>query len=172
MKTKAQITLYFFALPWNLTVAWPTILLIRLFWGENLRWEAPPTPLPGGAALTCDLRPDSWPARTWYKPWGGTTLGHGIFYGAHITKEGVWGRVQVHEHVHVEQFEVAMFGSFLSGLAAALIGHSIFGGLAVWWAGYLFMAVCGWLVAIMRGESPYWGSTHEESAYSQTDKLP
>jgi hypothetical protein len=172
MKTKAQLALYFFALPWNLTIAWPAVLLIRWLWGQNLRWEAPPAPRPGGAVLACDLRPDSWPAKTWYKPWGGTTFGHGIFYGAHVIKGGVWGRIQAHEHVHVEQFEVAMFGSFLSGVAAAVLGHSIGGGLLVWWAGYLFMGVCGWLVAFMRGESPYRGSAHEESAYAQTDRMP
>lgn len=170
MKTKAQLLLYFFALPWNLTVAWPAVLLVRLLWGENLRWEMPPKPLPGGAVLACSIKMDSWPARTWYKPWGGTTLGHGIFYGVNIVKAGEWGRVQTHEHVHVEQFEVAMFGSFLSGLAAGVFGHSIGAGLFVWWAGYLFMGVCGWLVALMRGESPYRGSAHEESAYAQMDE--
>ena len=172
MKTKAQIFLYFFALPWNLTIAWPAVLLVRLLWGEYLRWEMPPKPRPGGAVLACNIKMDSWPARTWYKPWGGTTLGHGIFYGVNIVKAGEWGRVQTHEHVHVEQFEVAMFGSFLSGLAAGIFGHSIGGGLFVWWAGYLFMGICGWLVALMRGESPYRGSAHEESAYAQMDEPP
>lgn len=179
MKTKAQIFLYLLALPWNLTVAWPAVLLIRLLWGHALRWEMPPAPLPGGAVLACDLRPDSWPARTWYKPWGGTTLGHGIFYGAHVIRGGVWGRVQAHEHVHVEQFEVSMFGSAFMGMVSwsviAELGH---GGLAVlvgtllWWAGGLLTVIGGAAVALMRGESPYRGSAHEESAYSQTDKKP
>ena len=179
MKTKAQPILYFFALPWNLTVAWPAILLIRLFWGENLRWEMPPKPRPGGAVLACNLKPGSWPARTWYARWGATTLGHGIFYNAGRAEAGKWGRIQIHEHVHVEQFEVAMFGSFLSGAFTYAIlsglehpGYAVLTWVLLWWAGYLLMGVGGWLVAFMRGEQPYRGSAHEESAYAQTDGPP
>jgi hypothetical protein len=179
VKTKAQLILYFFALPWNLTIAWPAILLVRLLWGENLRWETPPAPRPGGAVLACDLRAASWPVWTWYKPWGATTLGHGIFYNAGCVEAGKWGRIQTHEHVHVEQFEVAMFGSFFSGaLACAILSglehpaHAVVTGLTLWWAGYLLMGVGGWLVALMRGEQPYRGSAHEESAYSQADGPP
>lgn len=179
MKTKAQLFLYLICLPWNLTIAWPAILCIRLLWGTNLRWEMPPAPLPGGAVLACDLRPNSWPARTWYKPWGGTTLGHGIFYGAHVNKAGVWGRVQAHEHVHVEQFEVAMFGSFFSGTSIWAVfsglGHgglSVLVGMLLWWVGGLLAVLGGTMVALMRGESPYRGSAHEESAYAQTDREP
>ena len=168
--------LYLFALPWNLTVAWPVVLLVRALWGENLRWETPPSPRPGNAALVCDLRADSWPARTWYARWGGTSLGHGIFYKAGLAKAGAWSQIQTHEHVHVEQFEVSMLGSFVSGAIACAVllgfGHPLpatLTGLGLWWAGYLLMGASGWTVALLRGEPAYRGSAHEESAYAQAD---
>ena len=176
MRGKARWALYLFALPWNLTVAWPVVLLVRALWGTDLRWETPPRPRPGNAALVCNLRADSWPARTWYAPWGGTSLGHGIFYNARFAQAGGWSRIQAHEHVHVEQFEVAMLGSAISGAVAAAVllglGHPLAAwltGLGLWWAGYLLMGLSGWTVAYLRGEPAYRGSAHEESAYAQTD---
>lgn len=59
--------LYVTAGIWNLTVCWPLVLIIRLLWGQNLRWERNPDPGKGdGPSLWCDLKPDSWPTRTWY----------------------------------------------------------------------------------------------------------
>jgi len=190
--------LYFVALPWNLLVAWPAVLLIRLFWGEDLRWETPP-PYDrkrgggGGPCLTCRIRAGSFPVTsgTWPKgwylyrdgdkvyAWGGTTLGHGIFYGPKGRKGlAEWTRIQAHEHVHVEQAEVAMLRSFITGLAAGAplwaFGHSgpgvaVF--LVIWACGYLMMGISGWLTAVLRGEEAYWGSSHEESARAQDDRL-
>ena len=114
MKTKRHIILYVTSCIWNLTACWPVVLLIRLFWGENLRWEAPPDAKESGAGpgLWCDLKPDSWPTRSWYRmkvdsevrelpevlrkvwgrwhTWGATTLGHGGFYGPGKSKMLVW----------------------------------------------------------------------------------
>ena len=193
--------LYAIALPWDLLVAWPTVLLIRLFWGEDLRWE---TPAPydkwkgggGGPCLTCRIRRSSFPVtpgtfpKGWYmrkgrdgrpdRPWGGTTLGHGIFYGPNGRgdKGTEWTRTQIHEHVHVEQGEAAMLQGFLVALAAGIVlwslGHPVAGTvmfLTIWTLGYLLNSVGGWLTSLCRGEEAYWGSTHEESARAQTDKL-
>lgn len=176
MKTKTQFLAYFFCLPWDITIAWPTILLIRLLWGKNLQWETPPMPNPGGPVLTCEILADSWPGRTWYKPWGGTTIGHGIFYGADLVQPGKWSGLQEHEHVHVEQFEGVSLGSFITGLWVGIVigalGHAVAAvlvGLLIWWLGYLVMGLGNWTVAWFRGENFYRGSSHEESAYAQGD---
>jgi len=191
--------LYFTSLPWSLLVAWPAVLLIRLFWGEELRWETPPPYTKkkgggGGPVLTCKIRKGSFPVaegiwpKGWYlytgkdgkkRSWGGTSLGHGIFYGDSVHRqEGKWLRVQAHEHIHTEQAEVALLRSFIVGLVAGIVvlalgnpyeALGLF--LGVWTSGYLMMGVAGWLTAVLRGEPHYWGSTHEESARAQDDQL-
>jgi hypothetical protein len=113
------------------------------------------------------------------RPWGGTTLGHGIFYGPDGRHgSGGWTGTQAHEHIHVEQYEVSMLRSFIVGLIVGIVlmvlGHpvvSIVIFLGVWTTGYLMMGVSGWLTAVLRGEEAYWGSTHEESARVQDDHL-
>jgi hypothetical protein len=170
MKPLRRIFTFLVALPNDLLIGWPAVLLVWLFWSEHLRWE--------GEALVCQLKRKSWPARSWYRrrvkgvfverkdgswqTWGGTTLGHAIFYGPARFLGGdpqFYGQVQQHEHVHVEQCEVSMLQSLVVGLAA-------------WACGYLLMGVTGWTTAWLRGEDPYRGSTHEESAYAQTDGTP
>jgi len=196
MKVKRHILLYFFAAPWNVLVAWPIVLLIRLLWGKDLKWETPP-PYSlkkgggGGPCLTCQIMYGSFPVtpgtfpKGWYihkkskRPWGGTTLGHGIFYGPDgrcISDR--WTSVQAHEHVHVEQYEVSMLKSFIVGMVSGIVlftlGHfvaAIATFLGIWATGYLMMGVAGWLTALLRGEEAYWGSTHEESARSQDKHL-
>ena len=168
------------------------------------RWETPP-PYDrekgggGGPCLTCQIKPDTFPVtpgiwpKGWYlhrksgRPWGGTTLGHAIFYGPYGRLVGKtfgtpeldpWTRTQAHEHIHVEQAEAASVGSFCVGLAAGIVlwvlGHVEAGAitfLAIWTSGYLVMGVSGWVAALLRGEEAYWGSQHEESARAQDDRL-
>ena len=189
--------LYAVCLPWDVLVAWPIVLLVRALWGAELRWETPPPYSRavgggGGPVLTCRIKPGSWPVtpgrwpRGWYlrtnekgkaRPWGGTTLGHGIFYGPLVVRAADgWLRVQRHEHVHVEQFEVVMLGAFLVAIACFatllplghLVAASVLGG-SIWLTGYLVMGIAGWLTALARGEPAYWGSTHEESARAQDE---
>lgn len=203
---KRHIVLYITAGLWNLTVCWPAVLLIRLFWGENLRWERDPSGFADGPSLWCSLKKDSWPTRTWYalyasgswleflkgteplknsvniekrgtyRTWGGTTLGHGGFYGPGITGDEAWSRVQEHEHVHVEQFEASMLRSFITSLIWGTVllafGHWIAATVAfllMWWSGYLWMGIANWVTAALRGEPAYYGSHHEESARAQDD---
>jgi len=180
MKWLRRLVTFLVALPNDLLVGWPAILLIRLFWGEHLRWE--------DEALVCQLRKDSWPARSWYRhkvdgkyekradgswrTWGATTLGHAIFYGPGHALRGApehYLRIQRHEHVHVEQCEEAMLRSFLAGVAVAIATHHHVLAAAIWTFGYIAMGTCGWAVAWLRGENPYRGSQHEESAYAQED---
>jgi len=188
--------LYAICCPWDLLVAWPVVLLIRAFWGEDLRWETPP-PYDrekgggGGPCLSCRIRENSFPVtkgtfpKGWYlhkgsgRPWGGTSLGHGVFYGPGGRKgPDDWTRTQAHEHVHVEQAEVAMVRGFAVGLTTGIVlwslGHPIAGTimfLTFWTIGYLLMGLAGWPTAVLRGEEAYWGSTHEESARAQDDHL-
>jgi hypothetical protein len=177
MKTKQHIILYLLALPWNLTIGWPMVLIVRALWGENLAWESPPAPMAGGPVLTCSFRASSWPARTWYSKWGGTTAGHAIIYNAGEQTPGGWSHVQKHEHVHVEQFEGACVSGFILGLLAFVpvisLGHpeaAVGLWLGIWWAGYMLMGIGNWIAAWLRGEDPYRGSAHEESAYSQAEQ--
>ena len=181
---------FLWTLPADLIV-WLVVFLIWALWGTKLQWVS---------GLWCELKPKSWPARSWYRyrkngkvlpnkfekrekygywlTWGGTTLGHGGFYGPGRTEgEGIDTKVEYHEHIHVEQFEVAMLTAFIIG--AALFAHlaitqdwvsGLIGGGAIWIAGFFLKALSGWVTAWFRGESPYWGSTHEESAYAQTDQ--
>ena len=196
MRVKRHIVLYIVAFPWNLFVAWPIVLAIRVLWGRDLRWETPPAYTfkeggGGGPCLTCQMKPGSFPVapgtfpKGWYfrkrfnVPWGGTALGHGIFYGPEGRHgPGGWTGTQAHEHIHVEQYEVSMLRSFIVGLAAGIVlvslGHplaSLVTFLSIWTSGYPMMGVAGWLTALLRGEEAYWGSTHEESARSQDDHL-
>ena len=196
MKAKRHIVLYLICLPWDL-VAYLTVLLIRLFWGKGLRWETPPYAKErgGGPCLTCQMKDGSLPVRKgtfpvgWYlrdkttdppRAWGGTTLGHGIFYGPRgrfdDDQNNEWTRTQEHEHYHVEQHEAAMVASFIVGLAVFVtlmaMGQWVAAlalGISIWASGYLMMAAGGWLSALLRGEKAYLGSQHEESARAQTD---
>jgi hypothetical protein len=197
MKSKLHWILYFVCLPWDLLVAWPVVLMIRWLWGTDLRWETPPyAKVRGcGPVLTCGIRAGTFPVtagtfpKGWYlrkekdgsvRSWGGTTLGHGIFYGSGILRNpGAWFSVQAHEHIHVEQFEASMFQSFvtgaISGTVVAALGHPLIGVMvfmAIWTLGYLFMAVAGWTAAALRGEEPYRGSHFEEHAYAEDDDMP
>lgn len=199
MKTKLQLILYFVCLP-NDLLGWLAVLLIRALWGERLSWDTPgsqiskkfPRGRPGGPVLSVDLKEGSFPVAegTWPKgfylkkvakqkrshpvSWGGTTLGHAIFYGPgrRAPAGGKWSLIQVHEHVHVEQFEAAMLRSFIVGLIVAIGGQSTASlvlGLIIWSLGYLLMGAANWTTAVLRGEDAYRGSHHEEAAYAIDD---
>lgn len=197
---KRHIVLYLTALPWNLLIAWPVVLLIRAFWGENLRWEnrrnhipfdkkRDHKPAPGGPFLCASIKEGSWPVNPkakwpggWYlkkiknqrpshvRTWGGTTLGHGVFFGPGRSSPGVWTPLEEHEiGAHGEQFEAAMFRGFLIGLTVVLVMQStasLWLGAALWFTGYLQMGIANWTTAWLRGEDPYRGSAHEEAAYA------
>jgi len=181
--------LWITSFPWDI-VTLLAVLLIRLFWGKKLEWNE---------GLWCELKPNSWPTRSWYRyldekgdpilvpkdlredfgkwqTWGGTCLGHGGFFGpGKMGARGIDVPVEYHEHVHVEQAEVSMLTSFLVAAVAFLVLWLTPAPLwavcaGVWLLGYFLKAFSGWVVAWMRGESPYWGSSHEEAAYALTDQ--
>ena len=151
MRTKRHWVLYGVSFGWD-SFGWLGVLLIWLLWGKGLRWERRPglddavRPYPGGWCLACDLKPDSWPTRSWYRHksfnpktgekepaenpksmwerygrWrtgGGTTISpHAIFYGPGRIDLSEWSPLRFHEHEHSEQGEAAM----LRGLAVAIV---------------------------------------------------
>jgi hypothetical protein len=190
MKTWRHGFLYAVCLPWDLLM-WGLVLVIRALWGTRLEWENPReniaidrSKVPGGPSLTCELKPGSFPVtpgkwpKGWYlkggRSWGGTTLGHAIFYGPKKRPEKgkPWAPVQVHEHIHVEQYEAAMLRAFVIAVLVAAVGQSIASywlAGAVWFTGYFQMGAANWTTAWFRGENPYRGSHHEEAAYALDD---
>ena len=165
VRPRRYALVWLFTLPWDI-LAYLAVLLIWLVFGQKLHWL-------GG--LWCELKETSWPVRTWYAGYGGTTLGHGGFYGPGASAGHGWDTyVEVHEHIHVEQYEVAMFLTFMLGIATFITTSlfqmswtaSSFLSLGIWMSGYLLFFCGGWLVAYLRGERAYYGSQHEEAAYA------
>ena len=136
-------------------------LVVHALWGEKTWWI--------DGVLFTELKVDSWPNRTWYKGWGGTTFGYGIMLAPNQAES-----VSKHELVHVEQGEASVVGGIFTGLLAVLITHSIwsvplffFCWITSWWMAYLGSMVA----ALLRGEkSAYRGSHLEEAAYSIADQ--
>jgi hypothetical protein len=155
-----RLILYFICLPWDIAV-WLIILFSYLFWGDKLFWED---------GLWCEFKKDSWPMRTWYKEWNGTTFGHGGWLRYNYLEKTL-----NHELIHVEQFEANMLFTFILAVFALCIGllHAIyiptFITCSVVWLLGGFPWAANWLTAYLRDEDFYFGSIHEESAYSQIE---
>jgi len=131
-------------------------LLVWLIWGENLHMDVK------RMAVVFSLKPASWPMRTWYRKWGGTTFGHVI-----MTRPEVSKGLLDHEAVHVEQFDGNALLCLALGIAVVVSGRS-WVGLAIWGLGPWAQYISAGIVAVLRGESFYRGNANEESAYSQT----
>lgn len=174
--------LYLASLPGDV-IAWVVVFAIWFFWGTKLHWYE---------GLWCELKPDSWPTRTWYRvtvkgrhvlntdtekygtwlTWGGTTLGHGGFFGPCRSGDtGIDSLVEAHERVHVEQYEVAMVAGSLLSVVQAL-GLMWTGQdpnwawlLTQWVLSALYLYGISCVVAWLRGENPYFENAAEENAY-------
>lgn len=133
-----------------------------------------------------------WPARTWYKEWGATTVGHVVMVNHGLL---VWAdhheevhdrvlkmasgegtllphflpiyytlRLALHELTHVEQYESeAQQNCVVFMPAFAATGHPVIGA-SLWAAGGLTCMFSGFCTAFLRGEHPYKGSHNEEAA--------
>lgn len=158
---------------WLLTFLWTwqadlisftLTLLIRLMWGRTLFWAD---------GLWTELREYSWPRRTWYKGFGGTTFCHGGFVSYDMRD-----RVIPHELHHVEQIEARMLAGFVLGLTSAAITlwfgasnlHAILALEVPWFGSWIVNYLASLAQAYLRGEDPYRGSHLEEAAYALTDK--
>lgn len=177
-----QKFMYLWTLPHDL-VAWSAVVVIWLLWGTNLHRV--------GLGLWCELRPSSWPARSWYRmkvngavvenapehqaqygrwlTWGGTTFGHGGIYGPGLTASpGHAEVVAKHEGAQVEDYEVSMLTAALVGL---LVGSFLAGqgqlevglgvGGAIWQLGFFSRILPSRIVTWFRGE------TDDGRAYSE-----
>lgn len=156
-------------LPFDLLL-WLVLLIFLPFIGGKFTWNN---------GLWLVLKPGklfSKQISAWTTNYGGVTLAHGGFLSpGREGEDGIDTTTELHESVHVEQYEVAM----LLGLMLAVVvfvgglvsGNLLFGpAVAVWSASYFLLVVSGWAIAYLRGEDPYRGSQHEESAYSLVEK--
>lgn len=130
-------------------VSYLIVAIVRAAWGEKLWWDR--------GVLFTRLRADSWPARTWYRGWGGTTFGHAVMLGPNADNFTV-----AHELVHVEQFEANAIVGLLAALA--VVGWSWWMAIFLWVAVPYLSYVASLAVAWLRGESTYSGSHLEEAA--------
>jgi len=145
---------------WPLFLGTLVALIVRALWGESMRWDAP--------VLVTTLSPTSWPMRSWYRRWGGTTFGYGIMLASEQPPD-----VLLHEEVHVEQLEAASIGGFFLGLLVLL------GMRGAWGVGVFFLCwvTSGWfayigasIAASLRSEpNAYRGNHLEEAAYNATE---
>jgi len=151
---------YIYTWPWDL-ISWFVILLFWALWGTKLHWQY---------GLWFEFKKGSWPTRTWYKKWAGSTLGHGGFLApGYSGKEGMDTSTEFHENVHSKQYEVAMLQSFVLAVFIILFTHAcILGGL-IWLSGGFLPYCLAMLQAKLRGEAVYYGNILEESAYAQED---
>jgi len=165
MKIGKYIT-YLWTWPFDVFVWLVWVLPFRALWGENLRWEE--------GSLVFNLTEDSWPSRTWYKDWLGTSICHAIMYSHNTPQDQIPPhRIVVHEQHHVKWFE----GIVLSALVLALVVLGVLGAAGLW----TYALVCGFLiyslsyplqflgnffVAWLLTGRPYRDSFHEQAAYA------
>lgn len=146
--------LYVCTLPSD-AIAWTAVLLLRALWGSALGWR--------DGALVVVLRADSWPVRTWYRGWGGTTLAHGILIAMDRPD------VVFHEQQHVRQSEAAGLCALVMGVGLAIAGQVV-AGVVLWAALPWFVYGAAMLAAAARGEAPYRHNVLEDAAYDATDE--
>jgi hypothetical protein len=148
------------ALTWPLYVGTLITLVIHAMWGTNKWFEK--------GVLFTRLKAESWPSRTWYRAWAGTTFGYGVMISATASES-----VIDHELIHVEQYQAASIGGLALGLLVLAITHSVWGiaaFFALWmlthWAVYFAATFTAWL---RREPNAYRGNCWEEAAYAETE---
>lgn len=131
------------------------VLVIRALWGARLTLE--------GGCVVVTLASGSWPMRSWYREWGGTTFGHAIMLAPMDPKARA--SVLAHEFIHVEQLE----GHALMALAYSIpiAAWSWVAALIAWSLSSIVSYVAAGVIAALRGERFYSGNANEESAYAQ-----
>lgn len=133
------------------------VLVIRALWGARLSLE--------GGCVVVDLAPGSWPMRTWYRGWGGTTFGHALMIAPLDPKRRA--EVVEHELVHVEQIEGHALMALVYAVPIAVTWHWL-AGLVAWALSSIVSYLAAGVVAVLRGERYYDGNANEEAAYAQT----
>ncbi len=137
------------------------VLIIHALWGAELKYV-------DDYVLTTTLKSDSWPMRTWYKPWGGTTFGFGI-----MLAPGMDPRVMVHELRHVKQLEVSSICGLICGMITWLFTWKLAGVLLMlgsWFLSPIMFYICAGIVALLYGQKYYENNIFEEDAESVENK--
>lgn len=130
---------------------------LYLLWGTKLRIE--------NSGIWFEFKENSWPMRTWYKKWGGTTLGHCGFYRPNPVQ-----KIKNHEAFHVLQFEAYIIKTVLQLVFLFImlnITNFIFSFLltfAIFSNGYLTW-LGNWMHSWLRSKKVYKESIHEQAAY-------
>lgn len=160
MKTVARAILC-----WPLFLGTLISLLVHALWGSGMYWD--------GLVLVTELSPKSWPMKTWYRGWGGTTFGYGMMLAPRVLAPKMPDSVLSHELVHVEQLEAAAISGLMTGLLVLTLTRSWWGLAALFlcWisAGplaYIAASVTAWLRA---EPNAYSGNHMEEAAYNATE---
>lgn len=154
-----KIFLRFVCIPGDI-VGYLLISLLWLFFGEGIKKYS---------GFWVQLKPTSWFVRNLYTKWRGTALCHGGILFVSKEQEMV---VLKHELVHVEQFEVLQFFCFflwLFNLFISLITQSNYPwiySLVFWALSWPFVNLSSSIVALLRNEPVYRGSSLEEAAYA------
>lgn len=152
-------------------ISWFFLLSAWALWGTKLQWQW---------GVWFEWKKGSWPVRTWFKNWGGTCVGHGGWLSPGLLGgPGIDTKTEFHEHSHSEQFETVMLLGFLMALSVVarfwIVGYSmalpdwvlVF---CIWNLSSPVSVLCAMLVAKLRGEDPYRGSSLEEAAYALADE--
>lgn len=154
LKPWTRYILYLFTTPIDL-FGWALMIFVGLVWGPGWpRWV--------DGVLIATVRNSSWPGRTWYKRWGGTTFGHAI-----MIREGQEGVLE-HELVHVRQFEVISLLAFLV-FCAQCVRFPIWTALITWIAIPIAHYSAAVFVALMQGRDGYRNNVLEEAAYDRAE---
>ncbi len=162
MRYAGRFLTYVWTGPWDLIV-WLVALVVALLSGGRLAWQD------GGLWAVMPRREYVHGERIWM----GITLGHGGVLSAiaYSTRRDTT-RTERHEGAHVEQFEAIA----LAGLVLGVIVFSVVSlnpgmlpeatalGLLIWFGAYPAVIGAGHVVALVRGEPVYLGSTFEEAA--------
>lgn len=151
----SRYLLYPLMLPTDI-VGWLVMwIIVRPFWGKSLVWS--------DGVLLCELRPDSWAMQTWYKRWGGTTIGHAIMVAPNQAAS-----ILVHERVHVMQLETSALASAVMALLA--VWQAPWAALVIWALGPTLVYLAGMLSALCYGLDPYRGNPAETAAYDHASE--
>jgi hypothetical protein len=155
-----------------LTLRWISILpafvigmsiagVVRLAWGKSSRWDQ--------GIWWVILDEKSWPMRTWYKPWAGTTFGPtAVMLAPDFEHDASTVR---HEAHHAEQQDAEAVAGFLFAVLLAAFGHFVFAAIVWCTIGHLVYFAAR-VVAVSRGEDGYDGNVMEEGAYGVGDREP
>ena len=141
-------------------------VVLYAFFGRKRNWTA--------GCLCIEFREGSWPTRTWYRRWAGTTLGNTIIYN--VGRSGKPGiidtKTEQHEQIHVAQYRTMQLLGMIITIINVLSGFDF---QTEWYellllpSAALLAYLVSMLQALISGEAPYRDNIFEESAYAQVD---